>query len=717
MAKLTPEQEARYAVRWNVSRSDLPAAAQLEYDRLQAEREREAAAAREPAVSPPARRVIPSARWSRFAGATMILGLLTGFYGTIPAGVALFNTDHVATAAHFSNIQDVIAWTAFGLVVAGPSLTLYFTVRYAKRASVLASTFGVTVFNWNTVTLPWHNITGVILTPVTRFTRHGWVPGIVQKDGQVVPVSFAAFIPAGRRTLGPAPQMPASGEAFEVAALIRRGLDAHRQDAGDAAGTVSGQVAPEAGPGQDPLALPPTGGQPWTGNRLAISREWIAYKDVTGAVPWNVIPYATVSSMRPAPGGGITIGQPDGLSVVVGKAGLASPEAAALLAEGLAANTTVAPAAHELLRPYLDAARLKRDARAAARHAVDRSESTHTFRLQRGLLLASGIAVMVGSAACLGLAVAAPLSGWSSRIGSKGDEVWAVALGLLCLWFGVRLLRVGVLVTGEKLTIRSYLRTHTVDNSQIRAITLQPKVLGQGVPVWIPRVDLTDGTSIWITSFECGPAHRPPRLDRVATVDEIRGLLGVSADNIGTLARRQHERKGQTTDVPGAPGAPKPSRSLGLATGVGSAVAIACALVLGVLGGATDRQYLYGAVILGVLVGRAVRQIRRDTQAAVSAALISLAGGALASLIALTMHLVQAVHIPLSALLAHLSTVMSALPHVIGWFGFLCWALAAFTAWAGVARAQSQDPPRHAEDGVRPHLDYASRTDARAGEL
>lgn len=48
VAKLTLEQEALYALRWNVARSDLPAAAQLEYDRLKAEGEREAAATRGP---------------------------------------------------------------------------------------------------------------------------------------------------------------------------------------------------------------------------------------------------------------------------------------------------------------------------------------------------------------------------------------------------------------------------------------------------------------------------------------------------------------------------------------------------------------------------------------------------------------------------------------------------------------------------------------------
>ena len=50
MAKRTPEQQAQYALAWHVSRSDLSAAAQLEYDRLKADQEREAAATREAAA-------------------------------------------------------------------------------------------------------------------------------------------------------------------------------------------------------------------------------------------------------------------------------------------------------------------------------------------------------------------------------------------------------------------------------------------------------------------------------------------------------------------------------------------------------------------------------------------------------------------------------------------------------------------------------------------
>ena len=43
MAKMTPEQEALYALQWNLPRSDLSTAVQLEYDRLKPVWEREAA--------------------------------------------------------------------------------------------------------------------------------------------------------------------------------------------------------------------------------------------------------------------------------------------------------------------------------------------------------------------------------------------------------------------------------------------------------------------------------------------------------------------------------------------------------------------------------------------------------------------------------------------------------------------------------------------------
>ena len=41
MAKLTPDQEALYAAQWNVPRSELSLAAQLEYDRFRPPQEGE----------------------------------------------------------------------------------------------------------------------------------------------------------------------------------------------------------------------------------------------------------------------------------------------------------------------------------------------------------------------------------------------------------------------------------------------------------------------------------------------------------------------------------------------------------------------------------------------------------------------------------------------------------------------------------------------------
>jgi hypothetical protein len=83
--------------------------------------------------------------------------------------------------------------------------------------------------------------------------------------------------------------------------------------------------------------------------------------------------------------------------------------------------------------------------------------------------------------------------------------------------------------------------------------------------------------------------------------------------------------------------------------------------------------------------------IRRDTQAAIAAALISLAGSVLASLIALMTQLVKGYHIPPSTVLAHAPKVVSLLPHTLDWFGFLCWALAAYSGWrAVVGRRRTQ---------------------------
>lgn len=78
MAKLTSVREALHALRWNLPRGELPRAAQLEGDRLKPDRKWQAAMGRRAGVRA-AWRVVPSARWYRFALVTIILGMLTGF--------------------------------------------------------------------------------------------------------------------------------------------------------------------------------------------------------------------------------------------------------------------------------------------------------------------------------------------------------------------------------------------------------------------------------------------------------------------------------------------------------------------------------------------------------------------------------------------------------------------------------------------------------------
>jgi hypothetical protein len=168
----------------------------------------------------------------------------------------------------------------------------------------------------------------------------------------------------------------------------------------------------------------------------------------------------------------------------------------------------------------------------ARRHRVDPSGATHTFRYRRGFHLVLGIVVavfgvvlLVGQAAAL----AYPHSSWAQG-NSTGDYIWFAAAGLLLVWVGIRLLRVGVQISSGKMTIRGYFATRTVNASEIRAITVQPRD-EQGGPRWKPRVELSSGKSLWIGSFDCGSAREPLNPELAATVQELRVLLGVGADD------------------------------------------------------------------------------------------------------------------------------------------------------------------------------------------
>lgn len=284
--------------------------------------------------------------------------------------------------------------------------------------------------------------------------------------------------------------------------------------------------------------LPPAAGPSWTGSDLVISGEWAASRE-NRKTPWNMIPYAALSSVRRGDFGHITLSRPDGLAVDISTEPKASLEACTLLADGLSTNPAVAPAAAELLGPWLAGARTERDKEARRRHQVDPSGTTHTFYSMRGLHLSLGVASLLLSLGIFigdSFAMAYPSSKWAQGA-STSDYVWSIIAGLALVWLGIRLLRMGVRISSKKITVRGYLRTRTVHASDIWAVTLQPLNSDSG-PRWIPQVELTGGKSFRIYSLDFGSARKPPEPGVAATIEEIQVLLGV-ADGISPPATPQ----------------------------------------------------------------------------------------------------------------------------------------------------------------------------------
>jgi hypothetical protein len=132
-------------------------------------------------------------------------------------------------------------------------------------------------------------------------------------------------------------------------------------------------------------------------------------------------------------------------------------------------------------------------------------------------------------------------------------------------------------------------------------------------------------------------------------------------------------------------GPPQPA-SLGLQLALGATIAMGGAVVVGVFGGLTTIQSTYVAILLGWLVGLVIRRAGARYEAAAAAGLLSLTGSALASVISGVIIIVRQAHVPLAIVLGHLSTVISLLPHAIGWFGFACWGLSTIAGWATVLK-------------------------------
>ena len=128
-----------------------------------------------------------------------------------------------------------------------------------------------------------------------------------------------------------------------------------------------------------------------------------------------------------------------------------------------------------------------------------------------------------------------------------------------------------------------------------------------------------------------------------------------------------------------------PSR-LGTALALGFAVAIGGAIALGVFSGITRIQSAYAAILLGWVVALVVCRAGRGPLAAAGAGVLSLAGSAAASVIAVCISAVRIGHVPASIVAEHFWRAIPLLPHLIGWFGFVCWALATVVSWQTVRR-------------------------------
>jgi hypothetical protein len=132
---------------------------------------------------------------------------------------------------------------------------------------------------------------------------------------------------------------------------------------------------------------------------------------------------------------------------------------------------------------------------------------------------ACGIAFLAGAVAL------ASDAGVALTIGSA-------AASLFFVWAAICRFRMGVRVSGQKLTIVNELRTHIIDASDIRAITLKPTQISKIATHWKPWVELNSGQGVWIYNFDCGPAGRPPRAESAAILEEVRALLGIRGNDL-----------------------------------------------------------------------------------------------------------------------------------------------------------------------------------------
>lgn len=128
MAKMTPEQEAAYALRWGIARSGLPADAQLAYDRLVEQRARAAVSAPVPlpgAEAPRTPVILP--RWVAAVGTTLVF--------LIAQGTAVVLLPYAFTHWQPGTSLWPVMLRAIGLVLiaAGGVIVIWGFVRFATE--------------------------------------------------------------------------------------------------------------------------------------------------------------------------------------------------------------------------------------------------------------------------------------------------------------------------------------------------------------------------------------------------------------------------------------------------------------------------------------------------------------------------------------------------------------------------------------------------------
>ena len=128
MAKMTPEQEAAYALRWGIAKSGLPPDAQLAYDRLAEQQARAAASA---PASPPgtgaASGPVILPRWAAAVGTALV------FF--IAQGTAVVLLPYAFTHWQPGNPPWPVAMRAIGvaLIAAGGIVVIWGFVRFATE--------------------------------------------------------------------------------------------------------------------------------------------------------------------------------------------------------------------------------------------------------------------------------------------------------------------------------------------------------------------------------------------------------------------------------------------------------------------------------------------------------------------------------------------------------------------------------------------------------